>query len=78
MTQRMGFEEGARIPPSLYEAFKAGDLALLPRGGVAALLEVNQINCSTLMKKNTHIRLYKYIIFFRPVICHTSIFIPLC
>ncbi len=59
MTQRMGFEEGARIPPSLYEAFKAGDLALLPRGGVAALLEVNQnysyINLNG--KKSIHIKL---------------------
>ncbi len=32
VTQRIGYEEGARIPPSLYEAFKKGDLALLPRG----------------------------------------------
>ena len=51
VTQRIGYDEGARIPPSLYEAFKSGDLALLPRGGVAALLESSDTEFSSRAKK---------------------------
>ena len=36
--QRMGFEEGTDVPKSITKAFKKGDLALLPRGGVATCL----------------------------------------
>ena len=37
--QRVGFEKGTQISPGLLRAFHDGDLTLLPRGGVAHLLE---------------------------------------
>ena len=39
ITQRVGFEDGTKISVGLYDSLKRGDMALLPRGGVAALLE---------------------------------------
>ena len=39
ITQRLGFPDGTKISVALYETLKRGDLALLPRGGVSALLE---------------------------------------
>lgn len=39
VVQRLGFEDGTVLPPSLYDAFRNKELALLPRGGVAAMLE---------------------------------------
>ena len=39
VTQSLGFDESAEIPSSVIQAFDRGDLALLPRGGAACLLE---------------------------------------
>ena len=39
VTQSLGFNESAEIPSSVIQAFERGDLALLPRGGAACLLE---------------------------------------
>ncbi len=41
VVQRVGYEKGTKLPPSLYDAFKKKELALLPRGGVAALLDAS-------------------------------------
>ena len=37
--QRIGFEQRTVVPEIITEAFRKGDLALLPRGGVAACME---------------------------------------
>ncbi len=39
VTQSLGFDETTEIPSSVTQAFSRGDLALLPRGGAACLLE---------------------------------------
>lgn len=39
VTQRVGFEPGTSVPKAVVDAFRRRELALLPRGGVAALLD---------------------------------------
>ena len=38
VVQKIGFEDKEKVPGSIDEAFKKGDLGLLPRGGVASLI----------------------------------------
>ena len=51
VTQRIGIEKESEIPMNVKEAFKRKDLALLPRGGVAALLETSDMNHSQKSKR---------------------------
>ena len=39
VAQRVGVDTDVKIPPNVNEAVKSGELALLPRGGVAAMLD---------------------------------------
>jgi len=51
VVQRLGFEEGTVLPPSLYDAFRNKELALLPRGGVAAMLETSDMKRADRFKR---------------------------
>ena len=39
ITQTVGLDKGSEVPASVYDAVRRKDLALLPRGGIAALLD---------------------------------------
>ena len=39
VTQRMGLDRGTPIHPSISDSFRRRELALMPRGGVAALID---------------------------------------
>ena len=51
VVQKIGFEESESIPDSVYDAFRKGDLSLLPRGGVAALIDAADMNIGHRQKK---------------------------
>lgn len=57
--QRIGFAEGTVISSALSDAFKRSELSLLPRGGVAALLERRRDTGSSANTASTHARACK-------------------
>ena len=51
VTQRVGFAPGTSIPKTVSDSFKRQELALLPRGGVAALLESSDTTAHSRSRK---------------------------
>ena len=51
IVQRAGFEIGATVPNNVIGAFKRGDIMLLPRAGVAALLETSKMKSTDKPRK---------------------------
>jgi len=46
VTQRMGVEKSEEVHPSILEAFRRRELALMPRAGVAAILDGSDIRAA--------------------------------